>query len=90
MLRIDIWPEAQDFIKTLSRKHKRQISARIYKLAEDPLPSQSKLLQGFPLRRLRAGIYRIVYFVDGNVLKVPLIDHRNDDRIYRRLRQQFE
>ncbi len=59
-------------------------------LADDPLPTRSKQLEGYaPLRRLRSGDYRIVYLVENDVLKVPLIDRRGDDKIYRRLKQLF-
>jgi mRNA-degrading endonuclease RelE of RelBE toxin-antitoxin system len=91
MLKIDIWPEAQNFLETLSAKPKRQISARIFSLADRPFPPQSKLLEGFaPFRRLRSGDYRIVYFVDGNTLKIPLVDKRGDDRVYRHLARKFK
>lgn len=88
MLKIDIWPEAREFLETVSAKHKRQISAKIFALANDPLPPRSKQLEGYaPLRRLRSGDYRIIYFEEGTVLKIPLIDKRGDDKIYRRLKQ---
>lgn len=91
MLRIDIWPEAKDFIETLPTKRKRQVSEKIFSLAENPLLVRSKLLEGFaPLRRIRSGDYRIVYFVEGGVLKVPLADKRGDDKVYRRLAQKFK
>ena len=90
MLEIDIADEAQAFLRSLSDKHEQQLLTRIKRLAEHHTPPQSKLLEGFaPLRRLRSGNYRIIYFVSRNVLKVPLIDKRNDDKIYRRLKQMF-
>ena len=90
MLRIDIWPEARDCLESLPGKYRRQISAKIFSLAADPLLPRSKLLEGHaPFRRYRSGDYRIVYFVDKDVLKVPLIDKRGDDRVYRRLKQMF-
>ncbi len=90
MLRIEIWPDAKHFILSLPTKHKRQVSAKIFALAGNPTLPPSKQLEGFPmLRRLRSGDYRIVYFVDGEFLKVPLIDRKNDDRVYRRLKQIF-
>ncbi|OGG73242.1 hypothetical protein A3A38_03875 [Candidatus Kaiserbacteria bacterium RIFCSPLOWO2_01_FULL_53_17] len=90
MLEIDIWPPAKEFIEQVPAKHARQIIGKIETLARSPQPPRSKLLEGFPLlRRLRSGDYRIIYFVDGEVLKIPLIDRRNDDRIYRRLKQIF-
>jgi mRNA interferase RelE/StbE len=90
MLKIDIWPDAKDFLETLSVKQKRQVSAEIFSLAKSPHPPRSKILEGYaPLRRLRSGNYRIVYLADGNVLKIPLIGKRGDDEIYRRLKRLF-
>ena len=90
MLRIDIWPEAKVFLDTLSAKQKRQLSAKIFSLAEHPNAGRTKLLEGFaPLRHLRSGDFRIIYFADETILKVVLVDRRNDDRIYRRLKQIF-
>ena len=90
MLDVRILDEAQDYLRTLPDKHARQILKKIELLARNPLAPKTKLLAGYePLRRFRAGNYRIVYFVDGSVLKVPLIDKRNDDTIYRRLKQMF-
>lgn len=91
MLKIDIWPEAKKFLESLPAKHLRQIATKILVLAENPFPTASKQLEGFaPLRRLRSGDYRIVYFIVGDILKIPLIDKRSDDKIYRRLKRLFE
>jgi len=91
MLKIDIWPEAREFLETVSAKHKRQISAKIFSLAANPLPARSKQLEGYaPLRRFRSGDYRIVYFIDGDGLRIPLIDKRGDDEVYRRLARKFK
>lgn len=90
MLKIDIWPEAQVFLQALTAKHGKQVVSKIATLAENPNPPLSKLLTGYThLRRLRSGDYRIIYFVDGNVLKVPLIDKRNDNKIYKMIEQKF-
>lgn len=90
MLKIDIWPEARQFLEGVSAKHKRQISAKIFALAKNPLVPRSKLLDGYaPLRRFRSGDYRIIYFADKGVLKIPLIDKRGDDKVYRHLKQLF-
>ena len=91
MLEIDIWPEAKEFLGSLPAKHRRQIASKLFSLAEKPFPARSKQLEGFPpFRRLRSGTYRIVYFVEGNILNVPLINARNDDKIYRRLKKIFQ
>ena len=90
MIDISISDDAQKFLRTLNDKHARQLIAKIELLARNPKSHRGKLLEGFaPLCRLRSGDYRIIYVVDGEVLKVPLIDRRNDDRIYRRLKKIF-
>ena len=84
MPQIDIWPEAQDFLDTIAAKQQRQISVKIFLLAENPTPPTSKLLKDYaPLRRFRSGDYRIVYFIERDILRIPLIDKRRDDKIYR-------
>lgn len=90
MLKIDIWPQARDFIESLQSKNRRQIVERIFSLAENPYPIRAKLLEGFsPLRRFPGGDYRIIYFVDGSILKVSVVDKRGDDKVYRKLKRMF-
>jgi len=90
MLEIDIWPPAKEFIESISSKHARQLITRIERLADNPFVPKSKILEGYsPLRRLRSGDYRIIYLVEGNALKIPLIGKRGDDEVYRRLKRLF-
>lgn len=91
MLEIRILESARKFILNLESKSARQVVRKINQLAENPLPPQSKILEGYaPLRRLRCGDYRIVYFVDNKkTLKVPLVEKRGDDKVYRRLKRLF-
>ena len=90
MLKIDVWNTAEPFLKNLTGKSARQVARRIEQLAENPTPPKSKMLEGFAsLRRLRSGDFRIIYFVRSDTLNIVIVDHRNDDRIYRRLKQLF-
>ena len=90
MLEVKILDSAQRFLSNLEEKPARQIAGKIKQLAKNPYPPQSKILEGFaPLRRLRAGDYRVVYFVEGGVLKIALVDKRGDDTVYRRLKRLF-
>jgi mRNA interferase RelE/StbE len=89
-LEIKIADEAEDFLREIPSKHARQIVSKIESLAENPRPIRSKELEGYaPLLRLRSGDYRIVYFVEGDILKVPIIDKRSDDAAYRRVARTF-
>ena len=80
MLAIDVWPPAKEFIESISSKHARQVIKRIERLADNPLPPQSKLLEGYaPLRRLRSGDYRIIYLIEqSSIVKIIQIAHRRD------------
>lgn len=91
MLEINIARLAQDFINTIPAKHQLQILKKIHLLAENPTPTKSKTLEGYaPLRRYQSGKYRIVYLVEGNVLKIPIIDLRNDDRVYQVVERRYK
>ena len=53
---------------------------------EDPEPPDSSPLVGYPYRRADIGEYRIVYRVEEDCLKVALTGKRNDDEVYRQLK----
>ena len=90
MLDVRILDEAQRFLDGLPEKHRYQIVRKIMLLAEHPYTARTKSIEGFPpLRRIKSGDYRIIYFVEGDVLKVPLIDKRGNDAVYRRLKRLF-
>ena len=87
MLKLDIKHRATKFIKKLQPKHRRQVSGKILELQYNPLPSDSEQLTGFSYKRADIGEYRIIYRVEGDTLRVPLIGKRNDDEVYRKLRR---
>lgn len=91
MLKIDLHSDAERFLEALPEKHQRQVSKKIVELAEGQAAIRSKLLKGFePLRRVRSGMYRIVYFLEKDVVKVAAIDRRNDDKVYRGVVRKFK
>jgi mRNA interferase RelE/StbE len=86
MLPIELQPAARRFLETLPPKQFRQVVRKIFALADDPAPSDSRLLKGYPFRRADAGEYRIIYDLAECGLRVVLVGKRNDDDVYRRLR----
>jgi len=60
----------------------------VFRLLQNPELQDSSALIGYPYHCVDLGEYRIIYNVDGDVLKVFLIGKRNDDEIYRRLRRR--
>ena len=83
--------QADKFLTRLMRsnlKRAQQVIAKIEALCEQPIPPDSLLLKGFePWRRADSGEYRIIYAVEGEVLRVRAVGRRNDDAIYRLLRR---
>jgi mRNA interferase RelE/StbE len=86
MPRIDLSRQAAAFLQELAPKHGRQIAEKLKALADAPGSLPSEPLKGYaPMRRLKAGEYRIIFVHEGDVVQVRFIGKRNDDEIYRLL-----
>ena len=86
----DLTKKASDFLETLPAKQYRQVTQRIFELAESPEPQDSAPLKGpevqkAGLRRIDAGEYRIIYRYSETVVEVFLVGNRNDGKIYQNL-----
>jgi mRNA interferase RelE/StbE len=69
-------------------KQYRQVVSAILDLLAEPCPHYSKALDGTPYRRLAVGEYRVVYRADDESVQVIVVGKRNDDDVYRTLRQK--
>jgi mRNA interferase RelE/StbE len=87
VLKLDITHDGLKFLRTLDPKQFRQVVTTLFHLLQTPEPHDSAPLTGSAFRRVDIGEYRIVYRIDGDLLKVPLIGKRNDDEVYRNLRR---
>lgn len=85
MLKLNLAKRGGKFLKNLPPKQAKQIAQKIMALREDPLPKDSKKLVGSPYLRADIGEYRIVYFVEKDVLHVVLVGKRNDGKVYKEL-----
>lgn len=77
------------FLRTLDPKQFRQVVVALFALLRNPEPHDSAQLHGTPFRRVDVGEYRVVYRVEDDLLKVPIIGKRNDDQVYRELRRRL-
>lgn len=91
MLKIDFDRAALKFLKKIPPKHGRQIGLKIYDLRHDPDPPDSRELKGKLAfyRRVDVGEYRIIYFVDADILRIPLIGKRNDGAVYKQMERKI-
>ena len=87
MLLLDITHQAKDFLGHLDPKQFRQVVRKILDLMGNPKPGDAKPLHGYPFWRVDVGEYRIVYRIEQNTLKVALVDKRNDDEVYKKLKR---
>jgi mRNA interferase RelE/StbE len=83
---VDLSRQAERFLRELPAKQARQIAEKLPALTADPSALPTEQLRGYaPMRRLRAGEFRVIYAVEGAVVQVRLIGKRNDDEIYKML-----
>lgn len=87
MFEINISKDAGKFLKKLNGKPLRQVKTKLLLMLENPFPQDSSKLQGYPFYRVDSGEYRIIYFVEGNVLNIKIIGKRNDDEVYKKLKR---
>ncbi len=71
----------------LPPKQFKQVVRKILSLMEEPMPTDSISLSGYPYRRADMGEYRIIYRVENDLLKVALVGKRNDDEVYKKLKR---
>ena len=66
-----------------------QILDVIDELADDPRPSGTKKLKGIPdCYRVRRGVYRIVYTIEDNVLKIDVVTVGHRKEVYKGLQNK--
>jgi mRNA-degrading endonuclease RelE of RelBE toxin-antitoxin system len=88
MLKLDLSKQAFAFLEKLPAKQGRQVAEKLTALCNDPAGVPSEGLKVYaPLRRVKAGEFRIVFVVEGGALRVRLIAKRNDDEVYKLLRR---
>ena len=84
MLKLDLSRDAGGFIAGLPGKQFKQVVSAMLALLKNPQSHDARPLSGMEGDyRVDSSEYRIVFRVEGELLRVPLIDKR--DEVYRRL-----
>lgn len=78
--RILIDPPALKAMKRLDRPIRRRIESAIDKLSSNPRPPGCKKMTGVDAWRIRVADWRLIYYIDDDVLTVLVvrIGHRSD------------
>ncbi len=85
-MKLEFRRAAVKFIDGLDAKQYRQVMRCILGLLIQPVPHDSQLLAGGNgLRRVTSGEFRVVYGMD-DTIQVHVVGRRNDDSVYRQLR----
>jgi mRNA interferase RelE/StbE len=88
MRQLDLQADIPKTLSTLPPKPFRQIVAKIFELLNHPTPHDAQLLKGYPYYRADVGEYRVIYDFDADVVRIILIDKRNDDQVYKKLKRK--
>lgn len=83
MLKINPAKRVVKFLEKVPTKTGKQIAKKLMALRENPNPSDAKKLINTPYTRVDVGEYRIVYFVEEDVLYIVLVGKRNDGEVYK-------
>lgn len=75
-------PKAEKDIKSLDPGRARQVMGSIWKLRDNLNGDVKKLTNFTPEYRLRVGVYRVLFEVDGGRVVVYRVRHRKD--VYRK------
>ena len=88
MKKIDFSKDAEKSLRAFPKKHQQQIAKKLKSLASGDI-------SGDPLRgrladysKLASGEYRIIYYSEASVIKVALIEKRNDATVYKKAKRR--
>lgn len=87
MLKLGVSKQALNFVADLPPKQFRQVLKKVLSLLENPLPHDSKNLEGSLLKRTDIGEYRIIYYLEDRCVNILLIGKRNDGEVYRDMKR---
>lgn len=75
-----VQPSAQKEIEKLPKSAQAKVLKALVALGENPRPANCKKLVGTDSWRVRLGEYRIVYWIEDNILSVEVVRvaHRKD------------
>jgi len=90
MLAVNLSRVSEKYIKRLPPKQQRQITEKIFMLAENPKQPDARKLSGYEFyRRVDVGERRIIYRFSSVIVYITLVGKRNDDEVYRKFRRMM-
>ena len=81
--RVEILRSAQKQLAKVDRQDQSRIISAIRALADEPRPSGCKKLSGRPAWRIRVGMYRVIYEIHDDLLRVLVVAIGHRREVYR-------
>lgn len=83
--RVEVSKTAKKELDKIAQPYAENILSEIIKLVENPRPSNSKKLKGTTnLYRLRVSMYRIIYTIEDEILRIEVIKIGHRREVYRK------
>jgi mRNA interferase RelE/StbE len=80
--------DSLNFLGGLESKQFRQVWSKILNLTKEPRPANSEHVSGHVgCYRIPIGEFRCVYRYSNKSIEVVVVDRRNDDKVYQKLRR---
>ena len=84
--RIEFKRSAAKALKKIPKSDQKRVAERIDSLSEKlPDPATTKMKGDNPFHRIRAGDYRIIYEIHGDILLIVVLKIGHRKEVYRRL-----
>jgi mRNA interferase RelE/StbE len=87
MLKVNLSKASVKFLKTLPAKEGQQCALKIQELRKTSMSQDVKKLKAYPYYRCASGEFRIVFEIQKDTLEIILVDKRNDDQVYKKLKR---
>lgn len=87
MLKVNFSKTSVKFLKTLPAKQGQQCALKIQELRKNPMSQDVKKLKGYSYYQCTSGEFRIVFEIQNDTLEILLVDKRNDDQVYKKLKR---
>jgi mRNA interferase RelE/StbE len=87
-LNLKVANDSLKFMGDLEPKQYKQLWSKVLNLTKDPRPNYSEHLSGnADCFRIAAGEFRCVYKILPGAIHVLIVERRNDDKVYQKLKR---
>jgi len=86
-MKLNLSKRAYQTLSDLQTKQFKQVMMKILSLMQNPYPNDFIKLKGYEhYNRIDSGEFRVIYTIERDDLKIELVGKRNDDEVYRKLK----